>query len=113
MSTVFAGPVEPRSPGEFEAPPLVHASAGADGDGRGMGSSPPATGLSATSRHLAAVRRSLGWAQDSADRGDYADALGWIGVVEAIGDQLPAAIELKRHAWCRSLAHNQANEGGT
>ena len=35
-------------------------------------------------RHLAAVARSLGWARESAARGDYADALGWVRVVEAI-----------------------------
>jgi hypothetical protein len=113
MSIDFAAPRESQIPGESEAPPLVHASAGADDDGRWMGSSPRAAGLSATSRHLAAVNRSLGWAQESADRGDYADALGWIDVVEAIGEQLPFAFEVKRRAWSRSLANNQVTEGGS
>jgi hypothetical protein len=55
-------------------------------------------------RHLAAVARSLGWARESAARGDYADALGWVRVVEAIGDAIPHEYEAKRHAWLSALA---------
>jgi hypothetical protein len=54
--------------------------------------------------HLAAVRRSLGRAQESADRGDYADALGWIRVLEAIGEQIPPGYHAKRRAWDAQLA---------
>jgi hypothetical protein len=56
-----------------------------------------------------AVRRSLGWAQESADRGDYADALGWIDVLEAIGEQLPASYQTRRQAWRRALRGTEAN----
>jgi len=62
-------------------------------------------------RHLAAVRRSLRWAQESADRGDYADALGWIGVLEAIGEQLPPGYQAKRQAWGDQLVANRDNRG--
>jgi len=62
-------------------------------------------------RHRAAVRRSLGWAQESADRGDYADALGWIGVLEAIGEQLPPGYQAKRQAWDDQLVANRDNRG--
>ena len=61
-------------------------------------------------RHLAAVRRSLGWAQESADRGDYADALGWMGVLEAIGEQLPPDYQAKRRAWAGLLARNRVEQ---
>jgi hypothetical protein len=72
-----------------------------------MGGSVRDVGVSTADRHIAAVRRSLGWAQESADRGDYVDALGWIGVVEAIGEQLPASYETKRRAWRRALADTE------
>jgi hypothetical protein len=58
-------------------------------------------------RHLAAVARSLGWAQESAARGDYADALGWVQMVEAIGDLIPEEYEIKRRAWRDALAENR------
>jgi hypothetical protein len=61
-------------------------------------------------RHRAAVGRSLGWAQESADRGDYADALGWIRVLEAIGERLPPSFEAKRRAWGDQLAANRKNQ---
>lgn len=59
-------------------------------------------------RHLAAVARSLGWAQESAQRGDYADALGWVQVLEAIGDTVPLEFETKREEWLRALADSRA-----
>jgi hypothetical protein len=59
-------------------------------------------------RHLAAVARSLGWARESAARGDYADALGWVRVVEAIGDAIPDEYEAERQAWLSVLAANRA-----
>ena len=62
----------------------------------------------ARDRHLAAVARSLGWARESAARGDYADALGWVRVVEAIGDAIPHEYEAKRQAWLSALAANRA-----
>ncbi len=52
--------------------------------------------------HATAVKRSLAWAQESADRGDYEDALGWIEVVEAIGEQLPAGYQTRRLVWARA-----------
>ena len=63
----------------------------------------------ALERHRTAVRRSLGWAQESADRGDYADALGWIRVLEAIGEQLPPGYEGKCRAWGDQLVANRNN----
>jgi len=54
------------------------------------------------------VARSLGWARESAARGDYADALGWVRVVEAIGDPIPHEYEAKRQVWLRALAANRA-----
>ena len=54
-------------------------------------------------QHRAAVSRRLGWAQESADRGDYADALLWFHVLEATGEQIPPEYQSKRLAWNRQL----------
>ncbi len=59
-------------------------------------------------RHRAAVRNSFGWAQESADRGDYADALLWIYMLEVIGEQLPPDVQAKRRAWRGQLAANDS-----
>ena len=57
----------------------------------------------ASDRHLAAVTRSLRWAQESAERGDYPDALAWVQVVEATGSQLPPGFQDKRRAWLDAI----------
>jgi hypothetical protein len=62
-------------------------------------------------RHLAAVARSLGWARESAARGDYADALGWVRVVEAIGGPIPHEYEAQRQAWLSALAPSRGVTG--
>jgi hypothetical protein len=59
--------------------------------------------ITATDRHLAAVSRSLGWAQESAERGDYSDALAWVKAVEATGSQLPPGYHNKRQVWLEAL----------
>jgi hypothetical protein len=64
--------------------------------------------VAAPDRHLAAVSRSLGWAQESAERGDYTDALAWISVVEATGSKLPPGYHAKRQAWLGALGTNRA-----
>jgi hypothetical protein len=66
---------------------------------------------SVSDRHDAAVRRSLGWAQESADRGDYRNALAWIRTLEAIGEELAPAYQAKRQAWGSLLAPGQTNRG--
>jgi hypothetical protein len=57
-----------------------------------------AWGLSDIDRDLAAVRRSPAWAQESSDRGDYADAFAWIAVLKMITAQIPTAYLTKRRA---------------
>jgi hypothetical protein len=59
--------------------------------------------ISASDRHLAAVTRSLRWAQESAERGDYPDALAWVQVVEATGTQLSPSFQDKRKAWLDAI----------
>mgnify|MGYP001306989603 CR=1 FL=1 len=54
-------------------------------------------------RHMTAVATSLGWADDAAERGDHADALGWVEMVMALGDELPDEYNTKREAWLRTL----------
>ncbi len=50
-------------------------------------------------RHAHAVARSLRWADEAAERGDHANALGWVETVLAIGDRLPEEYERKRAEW--------------
>jgi hypothetical protein len=59
--------------------------------------------MTASDRHLAAVSRSLGWAQESAERGDYVDALAWVRVVEATGSQLPPGFHDQRQVWLDAI----------
>ncbi len=40
-------------------------------------------------KHAQAVANSLGEADQAADRGQYADALGWLQTLRAIGEELP------------------------
>ena len=50
-------------------------------------------------KHEAAVRRSLDWADEAAERLDYAGALRWLAAVEATGDQLSGEYLDKRRGW--------------
>ncbi len=64
----------------------------------------------AVDRHRAAVSGSLRWAQESADRNDYADALGWIRVLEAIGERIPPEYQDKRRVWGVELVANNTRQ---
>ena len=66
----------------------------------------------AAERHRVAVANTLGWAQEAAERGDYADALEWLRTVEAIGEQLPPGYLTQRRAWRSTLAQNAAMRNG-
>ena len=59
-------------------------------------------------RHLAAVTRSLQWADDAAEHGDHANAIAWLRAVEAIGDELSAAYRIKLHAWLLALGADRS-----
>jgi hypothetical protein len=52
-------------------------------------------------------RWSFGWAEEAGARGEYADALSWVAVVEAIGDLIPVEYQTKRRAWLSALAENR------
>lgn len=53
--------------------------------------------------HRVAVANTLGWAEESAARGDYVNALAWLNVLDAIRETLPEAYEIKRLGWRRAL----------
>lgn len=61
--------------------------------------------------HLAAVANTLSWAEESASRGDYADALAWLDVLTAIREPLPDEYVDKRHVWSLALAARHAARG--
>jgi len=49
------------------------------------------------------VARTLSSARESAARGDYADALSWLSMLDAIGHELSRADERLREAWRRII----------
>jgi hypothetical protein len=53
-------------------------------------------------RHSAAVRRTGAWADEAASRRDFAGALEWLAVIEAIGDPLSSAQQASRSAWSQA-----------
>ena len=55
-------------------------------------------------KHPVAVARSLRWADEAANRGDHSDALAWLHVIEAIGDELPESYQAKRQVWLLAFA---------
>ena len=57
-------------------------------------------------KHEAAVRRSLAWAEEAAERLDYAGALRWLAAIEATGDELSPQYLGKRRGWTLA-AHAQ------
>jgi hypothetical protein len=71
-------------------------------------STPPAVHVRAHDRRLVAVARTFGCGEEAAARCDYADALSWVGAVEAIGDLIPIAYQPIRQAWHTTLAAKRA-----
>ena len=60
-------------------------------------------------KHLAAVARTLQWADESAERGDHFDALAWLDTVEAIGDELSEVYEIRRDSWSAQLGASRSD----
>ena len=54
---------------------------------------------STTERHARAVAQSLRFAQEAADKGDYREALSWLGAVEAADGGLSPEWEQTRGLW--------------
>jgi hypothetical protein len=50
-------------------------------------------------QHEAAIFHTLSWADEAAAEHDYAGALEWLEVIEAIGDRLSEEHERKRATW--------------
>jgi hypothetical protein len=70
----------------------------------------PEVHVRAHDRGLVAVARTLGCAEEAAARGDYADGLSWVGVVEAIGNLILIKYQTKRQAWLTSFAEKRARK---
>lgn len=54
-------------------------------------------------RHSAIIARTLRWADQAAERRDYARALHWVEMVRSLGQALPDAYAAKRRAWLRAV----------
>jgi hypothetical protein len=50
-------------------------------------------------QHEEAIFCTLSWADEAAADHDYAGALEWLDVIEAIGDRLPEEHQRKRATW--------------
>jgi hypothetical protein len=61
-----------------------------------------AAGQPGLTKHDAAVLHTLSWADEAAVDHDYAGALAWLDVIEAIGDRLPKEHQRKRAIWARA-----------
>ncbi len=55
-------------------------------------------------KHRAAVASTLHWADEAALCGNHIDALAWLDALEAIGDKLPKAYEIRRDSWSAQRA---------
>jgi hypothetical protein len=53
------------------------------------------------------VANTLTWAEESAAREDYVNALAWLGVLDAIRETLPEEYEIKRLDWRRALVEQR------
>jgi hypothetical protein len=62
--------------------------------------------------HRTAVANTLTWAEESAGRGDYVNALAWLNVLDAIRETLPEAYEVKRLDWRRALIEQHTPQCG-
>jgi hypothetical protein len=65
--------------------------------------------MSSDDRHRAAVESSLQRAREAADRGDYADAIAWVQVVQATGEEIPHQDQLQYQTWRDALATTQGS----
>jgi hypothetical protein len=68
---------------------------------------PPDDCAKREAKHLAAVARTLQWADESAERGDHCDAVAWLETLEAIGDELPRVYEIRGDSWSAQLARTE------
>lgn len=84
-------------PEDAGVPSRFIESRGAVGDCRTGGGS----GMTGVGRHERAVANTLGFAQEAASRGDFKDALEWLGVVEFVDGVLPPGWERTRAVWRR------------
>ncbi len=55
--------------------------------------------MNGVERHERAVANTLGFAREAASRGDFKDALEWLGVVEVVDGVLPPGWERTRAVW--------------
>ncbi len=62
---------------------------------------------SGPTKHEAAVMRTLAWADEAAANHDYAGALEWLAVIEAIGCPISEEHLGKQATW--ALAHGSAS----
>ena len=66
--------------------------------------------LETAARHERAVAQTLEWADQAAARGDHADALAWLNLLETMGHRFSNEYQRKREKW-RVALHGSAAQG--
>jgi len=62
-------------------------------------------------KHAAIIARTLGWADDAASRGDYAQAVHWIETVRGLGHDVPDEYEAKLQMWLNATGRDRRARG--
>ncbi len=55
--------------------------------------------MAAVDRHERALQQTFTWAQEAAARGDLAEAVSWLTMLESLEGRLPPAWEAQRRRW--------------
>lgn len=58
---------------------------------------------SQSGKHDRAVASSLDWADQAARKGDFAEALAWLDMLDSIGEPLPESYAAKHAQWLSAL----------
>ena len=59
--------------------------------------------MSDPQQHERAVAQSLSWAAEAAERNDFADALAWLAVVEAVDGELAPEWQRAQASWASQM----------
>lgn len=54
-------------------------------------------------KHAAIIARTLAWADQAAERHDYAQAAHWVETVRDLGHELPKEYEAKHQTWLTAM----------
>ena len=62
-------------------------------------------------QHAAIIARTLAWADESAARGEYVEAVRWVETVRDMGHDLPSEYEANRDMWLSAIESDRRSHG--